>query len=91
MPYSSLHFLAPFVFKKRLTDPAPPKCAAARIPDSVILTPLIIFPEYLEISSFNSHLFFDNRATNAFSCNLGLLIKVKLSFTPIVFKVSKPN
>ena len=39
----------------------------------------IIFPENFSISSLNSHLFLDNKATNAFSCNFGLFKKDKLS------------
>lgn len=56
VPKASLNFIAPLERKNFLTLPAPLKCAAAKIPDSVILIPLMVFPTLLLISFLKIHL-----------------------------------
>lgn len=57
VPKASLNLIDPFERKYFLTLPAPLKCAAAKIPDSVILVPLIVLPTLLLISFLKIHLF----------------------------------
>lgn len=65
----------PELRKNFLTLPAPPKCAAAKIPDSVIFIPFIVLPIDRLISFLNIHLFTLHKAKKAFSCNSGLFKK----------------
>ncbi|WP_158530849.1 MULTISPECIES: hypothetical protein [Tenacibaculum] len=71
VPKASLNFILPFDRKNFLTLPAPLRWAAAKIPDSVILIPLILFPTLLLISFLKIHLLTLQSAINAFSCNSG--------------------
>ncbi|WP_175578647.1 hypothetical protein [Tenacibaculum aiptasiae] len=57
VPNASLNWNTPFERKYFLTLPAPLKCAAAKIPDSVIFTPLIVLPTLLLMSFLRIHLF----------------------------------
>ena len=57
VPKASLNLIAPLERKNFLTFPAPLKCAAAKIPDSVILIPLMVLPTLLLMSFLKIHLF----------------------------------
>ena len=75
VPKASLKKKSPSLLRYFFTLPAPAKCAAAKIPDSVTSTLLIFVPTKRLISLRSIHLFLEVLAIKAFSCKAALAKK----------------
>ena len=71
VPKPSSKVISPYERKYFFTLPAPAKCAAAKIPDSVTFTPFMYLPLNLLMSLRKIHLLTLHKAIKAFSCNSG--------------------
>jgi hypothetical protein len=73
------------VSKVPFTEPAPPRWAAAKIPDSVTKIPLTNSTVVFLDNVLQNPFVFDKRATMLFLASLGLLKNKELSYIPTDF------